>query len=66
MEDKLGTIEKGKLADLAIFDENPLSCTLQTFSKLHTAMTVLGGVIVYNAEEDRMAEMYEMFSSQQL
>ena len=47
MEDQLGMIEKGRLADMTIFGENPLNMTLQEFRKTPAAMTVLAGEIVY-------------------
>lgn len=48
-----GSIERGKNADFAIFDENPFDVkTLSDFKKLKAAMTVIGGAVVYNAEED--------------
>lgn len=66
MEDDLGKVEKGMLADFAIFDENPLACDLKTFSRMETAMTVLGGKIVYDLEGEIMDEMYDLFSAQML
>lgn len=48
-----GSIEKGKSADFAIFDENPFDAkTLSDFKKLKAAMTVIGGAVVYDAEKD--------------
>ena len=48
-----GSIEKGKNADFAAFDENPFEAkTLSDFKKIKAAMTVVGGKVVYNAEED--------------
>jgi len=48
-----GTIERGKHADFVIFDENPFEAkSLEEFKKLKAAMTVLDGVVVYDAKED--------------
>lgn len=44
-ESRVGSIEKGKDADIAIFDGNPM----ETFTK--TLMTIIDGKIVYRAEE---------------
>ncbi|MGF6376430.1 putative amidohydrolase YtcJ [Clostridiales Family XIII bacterium PM5-7] len=62
----LGRIERGRRADFTVFDENPLDTDLQTFAKMHAALTVLDGEISYNAEEESMAEMYQILLSQQL
>lgn len=61
-----GSIEKGKHADFAIFDENPLDCrTLAEFKKLHAVMTVINGNVVYDAEEDDMSQWFSMLTMQQ-
>lgn len=65
MQDALGSIEAGKLADFAIFDENPLECEVKLIPRLHTSMTVLGGEIVYDAESENDMEMYDLMMSQQ-
>ena len=44
-DDRVGSIEKGKDADIAIFDGNPM----ETFTK--TLMTIIDGKIVYRAKE---------------
>lgn len=44
-DDRLGTIEKGKDADIAIFDGNPM----ETFTK--TLMTIIDGKVVYRTKE---------------
>lgn len=63
MDDKLGMIEKGRIADFAVFEENPLEKDLRTFAKMHADMTVLGGEIVYDVEADQADEMYDMMTS---
>lgn len=67
VNDKLGTIEKGKLADLTFFSENPFDLMKPAlFKKLNAAMTVMNGEIVYDAEEENMTDLYNMMSAQQL
>lgn len=46
MEDSLGTIEKGKLADMAIFDKNPMGMTAEEFFCYPAEMTVFNGKII--------------------
>ena len=66
MVDELGSIEKGKLADLAVFDENPFDCQVKLFPRLHTSMTILGGEVVHDAELENDIEMYNLMQSQQI
>ncbi len=66
MKNQLGSIESGKLADFAIFDENPLELDVNVLPKVHAAITVLGGEIVYDAEAENDMEMYNLMASQQL
>ena len=66
MENSLGSIESGKLADMAIFDENLLETDLNLLPRVHAAITVLGGEIVYDAEAENDMEMYNLMASQQL
>ncbi len=49
MDSQLGKVEKGYLADFAVFAENPLGKDLRTFASMKADMTVLGGEIVYSA-----------------
>lgn len=49
MEDQMGMIEKGRLADFTVFAENPLDKTPAEFAEMKAAMTVLAGRIVYEA-----------------
>lgn len=66
IEGKCGSIEKGKNADFAVFDENPFEAgSLGSFKKLQSVMTVIGGEIVYDAEADNMSEWYSIISGQQ-
>lgn len=65
MQDSLGSIQAGKLADFAIFDENPLECEIKLIPRLHASMTVLNGEIVYDAEAENDMELYNLMMSQQ-
>lgn len=48
-EEKIkGSIEVGKLADLAVWDEDPYSAT-DHIGQVTIAMTLVGGKIVYQA-----------------
>jgi hypothetical protein len=67
VNDKIGSIEKGKLADLVIFEENPFDVMKPSlFKKLSASMTIVNGEIAYDSEEDSMQEWYDLMSSQQL
>ena len=50
MDGQLGKIEKGYLADFAVFPANPLDKDLDAFSAMTASMTILGGEVVYDAE----------------
>lgn len=63
MEEKLGMIEKGRIADFTVFEENPLNKDLRTFAKMHADMTVLSGEIVYDVEAEQVEEMYDLMTS---
>lgn len=65
LEEKIGTIEVGKYADFTIYNEDPFKSTVSQFKNLGAAMTVISGVIVYDAEEDEISSWYELFSQQQ-
>jgi predicted amidohydrolase YtcJ len=47
MENKIGSIEDGKLADLAVLSADPLTCPDDKLRDITAAMTMLGGEIVY-------------------
>ena len=51
-EDLKGTLEEGKLADLAILSENPLTVEPEQLKKIEVEMTIIGGEIVYAKEKD--------------
>ena len=66
MSKTLGSIEKGKRADFAVFAENPLDYDLERFAGMHADMTILDGLIVYDAEEAAADEMCDLIFSLQL
>ncbi|HEY7165722.1 MAG TPA: amidohydrolase family protein [Candidatus Binatia bacterium] len=48
-DDRLGTIETGKLADLVVLNDNPLTVSDDQFKKLHSVMTLQAGKTIYSA-----------------
>jgi predicted amidohydrolase YtcJ len=51
MEDRIGSIEVGKLADLAVLSEDPLTCDPEKISDISAKITVIGGQIVYRVDD---------------
>ena len=47
LEDKVGTIEPGKYADLAVWDRNPLAVATPELRAMTCDMTVFNGEVVY-------------------
>lgn len=47
MSDKLGTLEEGKLADIAVFDQNLLEIAPRQAKEAKVVMTIMDGNIVY-------------------
>jgi predicted amidohydrolase YtcJ len=47
MADRVGTIEKGKLADLVMLDRDVLTIPPEEIAKVKPLMTIMGGEIVY-------------------
>jgi predicted amidohydrolase YtcJ len=62
----LGTIEKGKRADFVVFSDNPLNSSLERFATMHADMTIVDGLIVYDADEAAADEMCDLLFSLQL
>ena len=50
LEDKVGTIEPGKYADLAIWDRDPLSVPTDALRDMTCEMTVFNGEVVFRRE----------------
>lgn len=48
MEQYLGTLEEGKLADIAVFDRNLLDINPKSAKEASVVMTIMNGNIVYN------------------
>lgn len=64
--DELGSIEEGKNADFVVFDENPFDCgTIKLFRRLNAKKTIIGGVVVYDEDEDIENEWYSILVNQQ-
>jgi predicted amidohydrolase YtcJ len=52
---RVGTLEVGKLADLAVLSQDIFSVPLETIGKTSVVTTMVGGKIVYNAPARRAA-----------
>jgi len=48
-EDRLGSIEEGKLADLVVLDNDILTCPLDEIKETRVLLTMVGGEIVHKA-----------------
>ncbi|HEX9914022.1 MAG TPA: amidohydrolase [Candidatus Bathyarchaeia archaeon] len=48
-EDKLGSVEPGKLADLIVLDRDVLSCPVEEIKDVKVLTTMVGGRVVYRA-----------------
>jgi hypothetical protein len=49
LEQKVGSIEKGKEADLAVWDRDPYTIPADDLRNMKCQLTMLGGRIVYRA-----------------
>ncbi len=49
-EDKQGSIEPGKLADLAILSDDILTCPVEMIKEIEPLMTMVGGEVVYQRQ----------------
>ena len=50
-EDKLGSIEVGKLADLAVLSDDPLSVSDERLKRLRSLLTMQAGKVVHGAPD---------------
>jgi predicted amidohydrolase YtcJ len=48
-DDRLGTLEVGKLADVVVLDGDPFTTAADAISEIGVGMTLLGGEVVYDA-----------------
>ena len=48
-EDKKGTLEEGKLADLVVLSKDIYSCPYEEIKNIESEMTMVGGEIIYNS-----------------
>ncbi|MEW6320841.1 MAG: amidohydrolase [Acidobacteriota bacterium] len=53
LEDKIGSIEVGKYADLAVWDRNPYEVPAAALKDMTCTMTMVGGQVVYRAAAPR-------------
>jgi hypothetical protein len=49
-DDRVGTLEVGKLADLAVLSQDIFSADPLTVGKTHVTLTMVGGKIVYRGQ----------------
>ena len=52
-EDKKGSLEPGKLADLAVLSADPLTCAEPAIRDIAADMTMVGGKVVYQSADWR-------------
>ena len=51
-EDRLGTLEPGKLADMVVLDRDPLAIPPEELSEVGVVHTIVGGQVVWSAPEE--------------
>ncbi len=64
--ERLGTIAVGSCADFAVFSEDLLRSDVRSFADLSADMTVVGGEIVYDRENEETSELYDILMSQRV
>jgi hypothetical protein len=48
MEEKIGSLEKGKYGDIAVWDRNPLEVDVEEIKNLHVVMTIVEGIVRFS------------------
>jgi hypothetical protein len=46
-QDRLGSLEPGKLADLVVLDKDYMTLPAEEFHTIHALMTMIGGNVAY-------------------
>ncbi len=64
-EDIKGSIKVGKLADLVILSDNPLTVPENTLADIEVLMTMVGGVVEYTAPEQQFLSARRLGASSQ-
>jgi predicted amidohydrolase YtcJ len=59
LEDQIGTIEKGKKADIAVWDQDWYTVASSELRNVRCEMTIFDGKIVYKSDETAMTESPE-------
>ena len=54
MEDKIGSIEVGKCADIAVWNRDLYAITTEELKEIRCQLTLFGGRIVYRAPDGRV------------
>lgn len=62
LDEELGTVEKGKRADFAIFDEDPYTLTPAELTRAYCDMTVVNGEIVHDVDRENDDFMMDMMT----
>jgi len=65
INDEFGSLEVGKYADFAIFDDDPFASNIKEFRKVNVWMTIIAGKVAYNSQEDSAQSWKEILKSKQ-
>ncbi len=57
MDDHLGTLEKGKYADVVVLDKDYMTCAEEEIRNIHSVLTLIGGKVGYK-EIDATTEIH--------